>query len=50
MHLASFPSVLSVATVEQDETMATFSKYKDQVEMAGPGIDIVSTIPGMGAV
>ena len=50
MRLASFPSVLSVATVERDEMMATFSEYKDQVEMAGPGIDIVSTVPGTGAV
>ena len=29
-----------------DDTLATFSNYGDDVEIAGPGVDIYSTLPG----
>lgn len=43
---ASYPSVLSVAAVDRNETRPEFSQCNSQVEIAAPGVDVLSTIPG----
>jgi subtilase family serine protease len=43
---ASYPYVVSVAAVGEDEKSASFSNYNDQVELVGPGVSIKSTLPG----
>ncbi|KAL3781434.1 hypothetical protein HJC23_000997 [Cyclotella cryptica] len=43
---ASYPYVISVAAVDQDEKYASFSNFNDQVELVGPGVSIKSTLPG----
>jgi len=40
---ASYPEVMSVAAVNEDEEKASFSQYNDQVEISGPGVDVWST-------
>jgi serine protease len=40
---ASLDSVVSVAAVDADNVRAFFSRYNDQVELAAPGVDILST-------
>lgn len=45
---ASHPSVMSVAAVHANGVGAGFSQSNDQVEVAGPGISIKSTIPFNG--
>lgn len=42
---ASHPSVMSVAAVHSNGVGAGFSQSNDQVEVAGPGVSIKSTIP-----
>lgn len=42
---ASHPSVISVAAVHANGMGAGFSQSNDQVEVAGPGVSIKSTIP-----
>ncbi len=42
---ASYDSVISVAAVDSSETVADFSQKNDQVELAAPGVDVLSTIP-----
>jgi subtilisin family serine protease len=45
---ASYNSVMSVAAVDEAMQWATFSQYNNQVEIAGPGVNVLSTVP-MGA-
>lgn len=45
---ASYSSVMSVAAVDQNKAWASFSQYNSQVEIAGPGVGVLSTVP-MGA-
>lgn len=45
---ASYSSVMSVAAVDQNNDRAYFSQYNDEVDIAAPGVDILSTIPGGG--
>ncbi len=45
---ASYSSVVSVAAVDENKAWATFSQYNSQVEIAGPGVQVLSTVP-MGA-
>ncbi|WP_115719701.1 S8 family serine peptidase [Gallaecimonas mangrovi] len=46
---ASYSSVMSVAAVDNNDDVAYFSQYNSQVEIAGPGVAIRSTvIPGDG--
>lgn len=45
---ASYDTVLSVAAIDEDEKTAAFSQYNDQVDLTGPGVDILSTIPIAG--
>ena len=40
---ASYDSVMSVAAVDSNENIASFSQYNDQVDIAGPGVSVIST-------
>lgn len=42
---ASYPSVVSVAAVDASETVAPFSQHNDRVELAAPGVSVLSTLP-----
>lgn len=43
---ASYSSVVSVAAVDQNERHASFSQRNSQVELAAPGVAVLSTVPG----
>lgn len=43
---ASYPYVISVAAVNEEEKYANFSNFNEQVELVGPGVNIKSTLPG----
>jgi len=48
---ASYDSVMSVAAVDSTKALADFSQKNSQVEIAGPGVDVLSTYPmGTGSV
>jgi subtilisin family serine protease len=42
---ASYESVVSVAAVDSNLEIASFSQRNDAVEIAAPGVDVLSTIP-----
>lgn len=42
---ASYDSVVSVAAVDESLTVADFSQKNDQVELSGPGVSVLSTVP-----
>ena len=42
---ASYDSVISVAAVDSNNVVADFSQFNDQVELAAPGVGVLSTIP-----
>jgi len=42
---ASYDSVMSVAALDSSETVASFSQYNNQVEIAAPGVGVLSTVP-----
>lgn len=42
---ASYPSVVSVAAVDANKVHATFSQENSAVELAAPGVGVVSTVP-----
>jgi serine protease len=42
---ASHPSVVSVAAIDSDKLVADFSQKNSQVELAAPGVDVLSTVP-----
>jgi subtilisin family serine protease len=42
---ASYDSVISVAAINSDYVVADFSQFNDQVELAAPGVGVLSTIP-----
>jgi serine protease len=42
---ASYDSVVSVAALDENYMVADFSQYNDQVELAAPGVDVLSTVP-----
>jgi serine protease len=42
---ASYDSVISVAAIDANYTVASFSQYNDQVELAAPGVGVLSTVP-----
>jgi subtilisin family serine protease len=42
---ASYASVISVAAVDGTETVASFSQKNDAVEIAAPGVGVLSTTP-----
>ena len=46
---ASYDSVVSVAAIDSNKMIADFSQQTDQVELSGPGVDVLSSVPvGMG--
>lgn len=45
---AGYTSVMSVAAIDEAKQWATFSQYNSKVEIAGPGVNVLSTVP-MGA-
>jgi subtilisin family serine protease len=42
---ASYSSVVSVAAIDESKTVADFSQFNDQVELAAPGVGVLSTVP-----
>ncbi|MBY6191249.1 S8 family serine peptidase [Microbulbifer agarilyticus] len=46
---ASYDSVVSVAAIDSNKLVADFSQQTGQVELSGPGVDVLSSVPvGMG--
>jgi len=43
---ASYDSVMSVAAVDSSGNKAGFSQFNSQVEIAAPGVGVMSTLPG----
>ena len=47
---ASYSSVVSVAAIDENKQHASFSQRTNQVEIAAPGVNVLSTVPmGSGA-
>ncbi|HEX4911338.1 MAG TPA: S8 family serine peptidase [Permianibacter sp.] len=42
---ASYASVMSVAAVDENKAWATFSQYNSAVDIAAPGVGVLSTVP-----
>jgi subtilisin family serine protease len=42
---AGFPEVVSVAAVDEQRTHASFSQFNADVELAAPGVGVLSTVP-----
>jgi serine protease len=42
---ASYSSVISVAAVDSQNVRASFSQYNSQVELAAPGVAVLSSVP-----
>lgn len=42
---AGYADVMSVAAVDSTGTVASFSQYNKDVEISGPGVNVLSTIP-----
>lgn len=42
---ASYDSVVSVAAIDSNKVVADFSQYNSQVELAAPGVGVLSTVP-----
>lgn len=45
---AGYASVVSVAALDENKNWADFSQYNSKVELAAPGVNVLSTVP-MGA-
>jgi len=43
---AAYPEVVSVAAVDNKDQKASFSTFNADVEIAAPGVDTLSTVPG----
>lgn len=41
----AYPSVISVAAIDSSKTVASFSQRNDQIDLAAPGVGILSTVP-----
>ena len=46
---ASYNSVVSVAAIDSNKALATFSQRNAQVELAAPGVSVLSTVPWTAA-
>ncbi len=46
---ASYDSVISVAAIDSNKALASFSQRNNQVELAAPGVGVLSTVPWSGA-
>jgi subtilisin family serine protease len=42
---AGYASVMMVGAVDEAKAWATFSQYNSKVEIAGPGVNVLSTVP-----
>ena len=42
---ASYPGVVSVAAIDSNKNLASFSQRNDQVELSAPGVAVESTVP-----
>ncbi len=42
---ASYDSVISVAAIDSNKNLASFSQRNSQVELAAPGVGVLSTVP-----
>jgi len=42
---AGYSSVVSVAAIDESKAWATFSQYNSAVELAAPGVGVLSTVP-----
>lgn len=42
---ASYSSVVSVAAIDENKNWADFSQFNNQVELAAPGVSVLSTVP-----
>lgn len=42
---ASYNSVISVGALDENMVIADFSNFNDQVELAAPGVNVLSTVP-----
>lgn len=42
---AGYPSVMSVAALDQNKKIADFSQFTPKVEIAAPGVQVLSTVP-----
>jgi subtilisin family serine protease len=42
---AGFTNVMSVAAVDENKAWATFSQFNPDVEISGPGVSVLSTVP-----
>jgi subtilisin family serine protease len=42
---AGYGSVMSVAALDENKVVATFSQYNSDVEIAGPGVSVLSSVP-----
>ncbi|MFZ5988432.1 MAG: S8 family serine peptidase [Bacillota bacterium] len=47
-HPAAIPGVVSVSATNSSDEPAVFTNYGAVVELAAPGVDVISTIPGNG--
>jgi thermitase len=45
---AAYPEVVSVAATDNRDARADFSNANSDVELAAPGVDVLSTVPGGG--
>lgn len=45
---ASYPDVMSVAALDQNNVWASFSQYNSAVDIAAPGVSVLSTYPKRG--
>ena len=44
LYPASYSSVMSVAATDSNDAKASFSQFNDEVDIAAPGVDVVSTV------
>ena len=42
---AGYPAVMSVAALDETKTVASFSQFNTDVEIAAPGVSVLSTVP-----
>jgi len=46
---ASYPAVVSVAAIDESKVVADFSQKNSAVELSGPGVGVLSTVPTISA-
>ncbi|MEX2498223.1 MAG: S8 family serine peptidase [Wenzhouxiangellaceae bacterium] len=46
---ASYPAVVSVAAIDENKVVADFSQKNSEVELAAPGVGVLSTVPTISA-